>query len=84
MYLVNYKEFTDFLQSENIVNTQVVIFNTPCIVQFMRGEIVKAKVEVVDKSVFDWNNIYGLKAFKDSKNKYWIRGKEWENNPLKK
>lgn len=77
MYLVNYKEYCDFLNSENIAFNQAVITTVPCIVEFRRGEILKAKVEVVDKSVYKWNNIYGLKNFKESLNKYWIRGKEW-------
>jgi hypothetical protein len=76
MYLVNYKEYCEFLNSENISFNRAVITTTPCIVEFRRGEILKAKVEVVDKSVYKWNNIYGLKNFKESRNKYWIRGKE--------
>jgi hypothetical protein len=76
MYLVNYKEYCEFLNSENIAFNRAVITTTPCIVEFRRGEILKAKVEVVDKSVYKWNNIYGLKNFKESRNKYWIRGKE--------
>lgn len=76
MYLVDYKEFTSFLTSESITFNQAVITTVPCIVEFRRKEILKAKVEVVDKSVYKWNNIYGLKNFKESRNKYWIRGKE--------
>lgn len=78
MYLITYKEFTEFLQSESIAHGQAIITNTPCIVEFRRGEILKAKIEVVDKAVYKWNLKYGLKNFKDSKNKYWIRGKEWQ------
>jgi hypothetical protein len=76
MYLVSYKEFNDFLNSDNI-SRQAIITHTPCIVQFKRGDILKAKVEVVELSAYKWNEKYGLKTFKESKNKYWIRGKEW-------
>ena len=79
MYLVNYVEFIEFLNSEKIVSEQTIITTTPCIVQFKRGEVLKAKVEVVNKSIFKWNERFGLTNFKDSQNKYWIRGKEWIN-----
>jgi hypothetical protein len=77
MYLVSFKEFKEFLDSENIQFEQTIITQTPCILLFKRGETTKGKVEVVDGSVFRWNNIHGLTSFKESKNKYWIRGKEW-------
>ena len=76
MYLVNFKEYKDFLKEEKI-DSKCIINHAPCIVQFMRGDIMKAKVEVVDLSVFKWNEKFGDKFFKESQNKYWIRGKEW-------
>lgn len=77
MYLVTYKEFVQYLKDEDIKQDKVVLTEIPCIVQYMRGDIVKAKIEVVEESAFKWNEKYGLKTFKESKNKYWIRGKEW-------
>ena len=70
MYLVSYEDFKTFTESEGI-DTQVIITNTPCIIQFHRGDKIMAKVEVVNAASFK----SGEK--KKSDNKYWIRGKEW-------
>jgi hypothetical protein len=75
MYLVTYKEYKDFLKEEKI-DSRSIIDHAPCIIQFMRGNIIKAKIEVVDLAAFKWNEKYGLNIFHDSVNKYWIRGKE--------
>ena len=77
MYLVDFKTFTEFLTSANIPDDNLPLTEIPCIVQHMRGDIVKAKVEVVELAAYKWNKKYGLTAFKGSSNLYWIRGKEW-------
>ena len=80
MYLVSYPEFLEFLKTESIEFEKTPITDVPCIVEFRRGEVLKAKIELVSLSAFEWNRIYGLKSFKKSENKYWIRGKEWDNH----
>jgi len=76
MYQVNYHKFVQYLEFERLKNDPIVITHVPCIVQFNRGDKLKAKIEVVDLSAFRWNEKYGIKNFKESKNKYWIRGAE--------
>jgi hypothetical protein len=77
MYLVSFKEYKEYLKEENI-DSKCAVNHAPCIVQFLRSDIMKAKIEVVDLAVFKWNEKFGDKFFKESANKYWIRGKEWE------
>lgn len=79
MYLVNYKRFREYLEFEKLRNDPVIITNVPCIVEFRRDNRLKAKIEVADLSAFRWNEKYGLKNFKESRNKYWIRGIERYN-----
>ncbi len=76
MYLVSLKEFNEFFESEGIKKDKVIFTSIPCIVQYKRGEILKAKVEVVSKSAYEWNERYNGRNFKESDNKYWIRGIE--------
>lgn len=81
MYPLDFKDFKEFLDKENI-NDQAIITTTPCIVQYVRDGVVKAKVEVVDLKAFKWNEKFGLKSFAKSRNKYWIRGAEWAVNTI--
>lgn len=76
MYLVNFKKFTEYIKFEKLKNDPVVITQVPCILIFKRDKRIKAKIEIADLSAFRWNEKFGLKNFKESKNKYWIRGVE--------
>ena len=76
MILVSFAEFKQFLSEEKINDQAILPAAIPCILQFMKGETIKAKIEVVNAYVYKWNEKYGLKSFRESKNKYWIRGKE--------
>lgn len=76
MYLVTLQEFNQYLEEENIKKDKIIFISVPCIIQYKRGEILKAKVEVVSQSAYEWNERYKGECFKESSNKYWIRGKE--------
>lgn len=88
MYLVGTEIFRDFIGKKGFLNKLSPIYETPpCIIEFRSGNIVSAKVEVMSwgefKSVIKFGNVISK-----PRNKYWIRGDEWDKdengNPIEK
>ena len=75
MYLVDYKIFSDFLLKKGIQDNAPLLKEIPAIIEYRKGDILLAKIEVVNFSELKHLRIYGGKQ---SKNKFWIRGDEWE------
>lgn len=84
MYLVSFEIFNEFITKKELTKNDIPICKTlPCIIEYKKGDIVMAKVEVINISEFKFLMKYagklGInKGSKDRKNKYWIRGNEWE------
>jgi hypothetical protein len=86
MYLVEPSAFKEFLDKNDLqyqdVSKPVTV---PCIIEFNRGDILKAKVETLSYAEFVSVVKFG-KTITAPKNKYWIRGKEWDldgdGNPI--
>lgn len=79
MYLVGFKEFDKFLTNKSVSKEFITSESTPFILEFKRDGVMLAKVEMsnIDEYKFlqKYPNSYNPKT---SKNKYWIRGQEWE------
>jgi GTP cyclohydrolase III len=80
MYNVKPNIFQEFLQnSKLLVNLEKEPNQIPCIIQFMRGDIIMAKVEVLNFDEFQ--KVVSGQEINKKDNTYWIRGKEWEKDP---
>lgn len=77
MYLVDSKIFKTFLDKNNLVGQIIPKPSAvPCIIEFISGSVIKAKVEVKN-----FNEFVDVVKFNRNVNvpvnKYWIRGDEW-------
>ena len=80
MYNVKPNIFQEFLQNSKLpVNLEKEPNQMPCIIQFMRGAIIMAKVEVLNFDEFQ--KVVSGQEINKKDNTYWIRGKEWEKDP---
>ena len=86
MYNVKPNIFQEFLQNSKLpVNLEKEPMQIPCIIQFMRGDVIMAKVEVLNFDEFQ--KVLSKQEINKKDNTYWIRGKEWktdENGEIKK
>lgn len=81
MYHVSSDIFRTFLVNQNFDLEGYISppDNMPCIIEFRRGEIIKAKVEV--KSFEEFKDVVSrAKTVANPENKYWIRGNEWKHD----
>ncbi|MCG8643421.1 MAG: hypothetical protein MI862_27080 [Desulfobacterales bacterium] len=81
MYLVDPITFKTFLDKNNLFNGYAPKPSAlPCIVEFNRADLLKAKVEVSSFDEFLAVVKFGKPVSQRPKNKYWIRGNEWAND----
>ncbi len=81
MYLVEPTIFKTFLDNVNLSSGYIPKPESlPCLIEFNQSGWLKAKVEVTSYDEFLAVLKFG-KAVSFQKNKYWIRGKEWEKGP---
>ena len=88
MYLVDFKSFNEFISKKGLLEHSVpTCAVTPAIIEFRKDGVLMAKVEVVDFKVFNFLMKFAkllsskpvIKKGKTvCKNKYWIRGEEWQ------
>jgi len=84
MYPVSFEIFSEFLTKKGLAKNDIPFYKTtPCIIEYKKGDIVMAKVEVMSVSEFKFLMKYAGKLGAtrkpiERKNKYWIRGDEWE------
>ena len=89
MYLVHYKIFNEFVTKNGLKkNEPPIVEATPFILEYKRNGIMMAKIEMASVEEFKFLKKYP-KTFNPNKakNKYWIRGNEWEvkdGNPIMK
>jgi hypothetical protein len=77
MYNVTQEVFKTFLENQRFATRDVLPpENIPCIIEFRRGDILKAKVEV--KNFKELRRALDGVSVTNPDNKYWIRGNEWE------
>lgn len=78
MYLVSAKDFKTFLDKNGLLSGVIPKTKTvPCLIEFNQTGVLKAKVEVLNYAEFLAVVKFG-KDVSSQKNKYWIRGQEWE------
>ncbi len=81
MYLVDTPVFKSFIDKNNLsegyIPKPAVL---PCIIEFNRTGVLKAKVEVSSYEEFLAVVKFDKEISQQPKNKYWIRGDEWETD----
>jgi hypothetical protein len=78
MYLVDHKTFNEFVIKNGLdKNEPPIVEATPFILEYKRNGIMMAKIEMVNIPEFKYLKKY-QKIQGAEKNKYWIRGNEWE------
>nr|NJM01844.1 hypothetical protein [Desulfobacula sp.] len=81
MYLVSPHDFKAFLDNINLSSGLIPKPESlPCLIEFNQSGLLKAKVEVSNYAEFLAVVKFG-KTVSSQKNKYWIRGQEWEKGP---
>ena len=75
MYLVDYKLFSEFLSKKGIQDNAPLLEEVPAIIEYRKDNILLAKIEVVSMPELKHLRIYGGKQ---NKNKFWVRGNEWQ------
>jgi hypothetical protein len=81
MYLVDPDIFKQFLDKNKLAEGYIPNpANVPCIIEFNRDNVIAAKVEVLSINEFSHVVKQGSGLSGIPKNKYWIRGKEWEKD----
>jgi hypothetical protein len=81
MYHVDSETFRAFLANQNFDLEGYIPKPDalPCIIEFRRAEVIKAKVEV--KSYNEFVDVVKRgKSISHPDNKYWIRGNEWKKD----
>lgn len=81
MYLVNFDIFNTFIKKNELDKKEPpIIEDVPFILEYKRNGAMMAKIEMSSINEFKFFKRYPNIAAKktDSKNKYWIRGNEWE------
>lgn len=80
MYLVDYKIFNEFVIKNGLdKNEPPIVEVTPFILEYKRNGVMLAKIEMASVEEFKFLKKYPKTFNPDkAKNKYWIRGNEWE------
>ena len=81
MYLVEPAILKAFLDKNNLTGGVIPRpAGLPCIIEFNSAGVLKAKVEVSSFDEFLAVVKFGKDITLQPKNKYWIRGNEWEKD----